>query len=56
MKETYIKPTSSPVPLQSASLCLTSLGVDTNKETNDTFTSREGWSAEQWSGAEEEEE
>ena len=58
MKKKYIAPQSTEVTLFTESLMMSNskidMGVDSNKETSDKWSSKQGWSSDNWSESEEE--
>lgn len=58
MKKKYIAPQSTEVNLFTESLMMSNskidMGVDSGKETPDSWSNKQGWSSENWSESEEE--
>lgn len=58
MKKKYIAPQSTEVTLFTESLMMSNskidMGVDSNKETPENWSNKQGWSSENWSESEEE--
>ena len=58
MKKKYIAPQSTEVTLFTESLMMSNsnidMGVDSGKETPDSWSNKQGWSSENWSESEEE--
>ena len=58
MKKKYIAPQSTEVTLFTESLMMSNskidMGVDSSKETPDSWSNKQGWSSENWSESDEE--
>lgn len=58
MKKKYIAPQSTEVTLFTESLMMSNskidMGVDSGKETLDSWSNKQGWSSDNWSESEEE--
>lgn len=58
MKKKYIAPQSTEVTLFTESLMMSAskidMGVDSNKETSDNWSNKQGWSSDNWSESDEE--
>ncbi len=58
MKKKYIAPQSTEVNLFTESLMMSAsninMGVDSSKETPDSWSNKQGWSSENWSESDEE--